>query len=309
MQGKIIPKPLVAGDKIAIVATARKISREELQPAIDEFKDRGLQVVTDELLFSSDNQFAGNDQVRAALLQQYINDDSIKAIISARGGYGTVRIIDAIDFSPLNRNPKWLIGYSDITVLHSHIFNHSDIATLHATMPINMQQHNINRQSVDALINVLMSDAPLRYEVPSQLLNREGEATGELVGGNLSVLFSLMGSSSEVDTEGKILFLEDLDEYLYHIDRMMQALSRAGKLRNLAGLIIGGMSDMRDNPVPFGHNAPEIISQHTQYKYPVAFGFPAGHEAVNLPLIMGAKYRMSVSHNGLLLETAVSGRV
>jgi muramoyltetrapeptide carboxypeptidase len=300
MQGKQIPQPLIPGDKIAIVATARKISREELQPAIDMFGGYGLTVVADDLLFSSHNQFAGTDEVRASMLQQYIDDDSVKAIISARGGYGTVRIIDQIDFSRLIKHPKWVIGYSDITVLHSHMFTHTGIATLHATMPVNMQQHNINKQSVEALMKVLMSDKPLHYQVPAQPLNREGEATGELVGGNLSVLFSLLGSASDLDTSGKILFLEDLDEYLYHIDRMMQALNRAGKLANIKGLIVGGMSEMRDNQVPYGYNASEIIAQHArQYDFPVAFGFPAGHEPVNLPLIMGAKYRMLVNKDGL----------
>lgn len=304
MQGRLKPHPLVAGDKIAIVATARKISREELQPAIDIFSAYGLEVVTDELLFSSHNQFAGTDDVRAALFQQYINDHSVKAIISARGGYGTVRIIDQIDFSPLIKHPKWIIGYSDITVLHSHMYNHTGIATLHATMPVNMQPHNINRQSVEALVRVLMSDEPIHYEVIPQPLNRTGEATGDLVGGNLSVLFSLLGSVSDLDTKGKILFLEDLDEYLYHIDRMMQALNRAGKLNNLSGLVIGGMSEMRDNQVPYGYNALQIIAQHVQhYDYPVAFGLPAGHEPVNMPLVMGAKYRMLVNKEGLFLNS------
>lgn len=288
MQTRICPPKLSPGDKIAIVATARKISREEVQPAVEIFKSWGLDVVVDEALFLTDHQFAGNDAARASLLQKYINDPAIKAITSARGGYGTVRIIDSIDFSALEKNPKWIIGYSDITVLHSHIHTHTRLTSLHAAMPVNMQAHNINAASVQGLKNALMSEEQLSYTIPAHPFNRNGETEGELIGGNLSVLFSLLGSSSDVDTEGKILFIEDLDEYLYHIDRMMQAMKRAGKLSNLAGLIVGGMSDMRDNTIPYGHSVLEIIADTVkEYNYPVGFGFPAGHESTNMPIIMG----------------------
>lgn len=288
MPGRITPPVLYAGDKIAIVATARKISREELQPAIDTFKSWGLDVVVDDELFSVDNQFAGDDRTRASLFQKYLDDDNVKAIISARGGYGTVRMIDAVDLSGLDKKPKWIIGYSDITVLHSHVHNHTSLASLHAVMPVNMQPHNRDEGSIEAMRTILMAGEPMLYNVAPNPFNRLGTAKGELVGGNLSVLYSLLGSTSDIDTTGKILFIEDLDEYLYHIDRMMQAMKRAGKLKDLAGLIVGGMSDMRDNQVPFGHTATEIIAETIkEYSYPVCFGFPAGHEHVNMPLIMG----------------------
>ncbi|MES2690853.1 MAG: LD-carboxypeptidase [Bacteroidota bacterium] len=296
MPARIIPPILCPGDKIAIVATARKISREEVQPAIGIFKSWGLEPVIDEDLFSVDHQFAGNDHTRAALFRKYLDDDSVKAIISARGGYGTVRMVDEVDFSVLGKKPKWIIGYSDITVLHSHIHQHTNLVSLHAAMPVNMQPHNIDTSSIEALRTALMGNAPMSYQVEADPLNRIGEAKGELVGGNLSVLYSLLGSASDIDTTGKILFIEDLDEYLYHIDRMMQALKRAGKLKNLAGLMVGGMSDMRDNLIPYGHTAAEIIAGTVkEYDYPVCFGFPAGHERINMPLVMGKEVDIRIS--------------
>ncbi|MBP9186705.1 MAG: LD-carboxypeptidase [Bacteroidia bacterium] len=289
------PPKLVKGDKIAIAASARKISMDELAPAIKIFESWGLEVILHPDLFAVDNQFAGNDAIRANVLNTYLKEDEIKAIIFARGGYGTVRIIDDVDFSGLINKPKWLIGYSDITVIHSHVNVNGSINTLHATMPINMQLHNANYSSIDALRNVLFDENDVGYQIPQNSLNRFGIATAEVVGGNLSVLFSLLGSKSDLDTNGKILFIEDLDEYLYHIDRMMQALKRAGKLNNLAGLIVGGLSDMRDNTVPFGFNAEEIIANTVrEYNYPVVFNFPIGHLNVNLPLLIGGTYCLSV---------------
>lgn len=292
-----IPPKLKPGDQIAIAASARKISLEELQHAIDIFESWGLKVILHPDLFSVKNQFAGDDDTRAFVLNSYLQTPDIKAIIFARGGYGTVRIIDKIDFSYLDKYPKWLIGYSDITVLHNHVHANSNWCTLHATMPINMQAHNINMQSVLALKSVLMSDDEITYPITQNELNKPGEVTAEIVGGNLSVIYSLLGSASDIDTNGKILFLEDLDEYLYHVDRMMQALKRAGKLSNLAGLIVGGMSDMKDNLVPFGLNAEEIISETIkEYNYPVIFNFPAGHQDLNLPIIIGSVFHLEINN-------------
>lgn len=283
-----IPPKLKSGDQIAIAASARKISADELQNAVEIFESWGLKVILHPDLFSVKNQFAGDDDTRAFVLNSYLQNPDIKAVIFARGGYGTVRIIDKIDFSYLDKYPKWLIGYSDITVLHNHINTNTNWCSLHATMPINMQAHNINMQSVLALKSVLMGDDAITYPITPHKLNRPGEVTAEIVGGNLSVIYSLLGSASDIDTNGKILFLEDLDEYLYHVDRMMQALKRAGKLSNLAGLIVGGMSHMKDNLVPFGLNAEEIISETIkEYNYPVIFNFPAGHQDLNLPILIG----------------------
>ncbi len=294
-----IPPKLNPGDQIAIAASARKISEEELQHAISIFESWGLKVVLHPDLFAVKNQFAGDDGIRASLLNSYLQNPEIKAVIFARGGYGTVRIIDKIDFSYLDKYPKWLIGYSDITVIHNHVNTNTNWCTLHATMPINMQAHNINMQSVLALKSVLMDDSELSYPITPSQLNKSGEAQAEVVGGNLSVIYSLLGSVSDIDTDGKILFLEDLDEYLYHVDRMMQALKRAGKLNNLAGLIVGGMSDMKDNLVPFGLNAEQIISDTIkEYNYPVIFNFPAGHQDLNMPILLGGE--LSISDFGVV---------
>ena len=287
----IQPPYLKRGDKIGIVATARKISTEEINPAIAIFKSWGLEVVVGNNLFNTYNQFSGTDEERANDLQTLLNDTSIKAIISARGGYGTVRIIDQINFTSFTKNPKWIIGYSDITVLHAHIHN-LGIETLHATMPINF---NKNAEALESLRKALFGEK-IKYEIETNPSNRKGISEGELIGGNLSILYSLSGSISDINTKGKILFLEDLDEYLYHIDRMMMNLKRTGKLSHLAGLVIGGMSDMKDNTIPFGKTAEEIILDAVnEYDYPVCFNFPAGHIDRNLALLFGRKIKLEIA--------------
>jgi muramoyltetrapeptide carboxypeptidase len=291
----IQPPYLKIGDKVAIVSTARKISQEEMQEAVSALNDWGLEVIFRETLFNQLNQFAGTDEERTQDFQRALNDPSIKAILFARGGYGTVRIIDKINWSSFKQNLKWLIGFSDITVIHSHVQRHLGIETMHAPMTFNFPK--ATNQSKLRLKESLFGVA-LKYEMPENLysdINRKGEATGELTGGNLSILYSLLGSVSDVDTTGKILFLEDVDEYLYHIDRMMMALKRAGKLSNLAGLIVGGMTEMKDNKVRFNKTAEEIISEAIfEYSYPVLYGFSAGHIPDNYPLIMGRKISLKV---------------
>ena len=220
-----------------------------------------------------------------------LDDVSVRAVISARGGYGTLRIIDKLDFRKFREKPKWIIGYSDITVLHSHIHQNFEIETLHATMPINFHK---DEESVQTLKKSLFGEK-ISYPFPSHKLNREGKAEGSVVGGNLSLLYSLKGSKSGISTSGKILFIEDLDEYLYHIDRMMVSMKRAGKLSHLAGLIVGGMTDMKDNQTPFGKTAEEIISDAVkEFDYPVCFGFPAGHQPKNLALPFGRRANLNV---------------
>jgi len=295
---KIIPPFLKAGDVIGVCAPARKVSPEEMKDGITWLTQKGFQVKESEHLYNSQNQFSGSDKERATDLQALINDPEAKAIIFARGGYGCVRIVDQIDFTPLEKNPKWLIGFSDVTVLHSHLnINHS-ICTLHAPMMINLMNDKRNEEATDTTIDIL-TGKNIRYsENHISPFNREGVCEGELVGGNLSLLFALAGTPSDLETENKILFIEDLDEYLYHIDRMMMQLKRTGKLKNLKGLIVGGMSDMRDNTIPFGKSAVEIISETiTEYKYPVCFDFPSGHIDRNLPLVFGANVKLEVGKN------------
>jgi muramoyltetrapeptide carboxypeptidase len=288
-----MPPFLTHGDKVAIVSPARSITFEEVYPAMRILQRWGLEVVLGTHVFSKSDQFAGTDDQRVHDLQQALDDDSIRAILCSRGGYGTVRIIDRIDFKRYMTKPKWIIGYSDITVMHAHIHRHFAVETLHAVMPVNMKE-DAATESLESLRNVLFGSR-ISYTLPLTPLNRAGDGEGMLVGGNLSVLYSLMGSTSMPDTAGKILFLEDVDEYLYHVDRMMTAMKRAGKLDKLKGLIVGGMDRMNDNQVPFGRSAYEIISEAVAgQSYPVCFGFPAGHGVKNLALIMGRMVRVKV---------------
>lgn len=292
---------LSAGDTIGLAATARKISLEEITPALKIFESWGLEVKLSSTLFEAQNQFGGTDEQRAKGFQELLDDPNIKAIICARGGYGTVRMIDLLDFTGFKQSPKWIIGFSDITVLHSHIHTLTGLPTIHGPMLLNMQPERADEESLYQLRKLLTGEQPSYYS-GTHTLNKKGKCKGKLVGGNLSVLYSTLGSVSDIDTSGKILFLEDLDEYLYHIDRMMMNLKRNGKLDKLAGLVVGDMSDMNDNTIPFGKTAEEIILEHTSgYHFPVCFGFPAGHEKKNLPLMMGAGYTLEVAENSVSL--------
>ena len=293
------PPSLKKGDAIGLMAPARRINEQELTTAVEIIESRGYKVVKGKYLFASENQFAGTDEERTADFQQMIENPEVKAIFAVRGGYGCVRIVDKIDFRPLLKSPKWMAGYSDFTVFHNHLIN-TGIQSLHATMPLNFTGNT--PEALDSLFRTLEGEKP-QYQFASNPLNREGKASGILAGGNLSVLYSLIGSRSFPDTTGKILFLEDLDEYLYHIDRMMMALKRAGVFRNLSGLIIGGMTDMHDNTVPFGKTAEEIIRESVEeYNFPVAFGIAAGHIADNRTLIMGAEASLEVTENSSALD-------
>lgn len=296
----ITPSFLKPGDTIGIVAPARKVSPGELADGIKILEGWGFNVRLGKNLFKALHQFSGSDDERAADLQTMLDDREVKAIIGARGGYGTMRIIDKLDFSKFKQHPKWLVGYSDITVMHNHLQTNILTQSIHACMVFNMQDDKFDKDAVESLGKAL-TGVPLHYKFSdskNQSLNRKGIAAGILCGGNLSLLYALSGSVSDIDCKGKILFIEDLDEYLYHIDRMIMQLKRSGKLQNLAGLIVGGMSDMRDNTIPFGKTAEEIIREHVnEYHYPVCFDFPTGHVKRNLALIMGANVELKVGEN------------
>jgi muramoyltetrapeptide carboxypeptidase len=296
----VSPPFLKPGDKIGIVSPSGKIEQGKLDNAIGTFREWGLDVITGENVYACYNQFGGSDDQRAMDLQSMLDDESIKAIVCSRGGYGTVRIIDRIDFSRFIKNPKWIVGYSDITVLHSHINNLFGIETIHSPMAVELapgRKEPLSVLSLKLLKETLFGKLP-GYDFPVHPFSVKGEAAGILTGGNLSVLCSISGSHSDNDFNGKILFIEDVGEYLYHVDRMMWTLSRRGVLEDLSGLIIGGMTDMKDNMVPFGFNAEEIISQAVSgYKYPVCFGFPAGHQSANNPLILGRRAMLRVGED------------
>ena len=294
----IRPNYLQKGDAVAIVSTARKVSKKELIPALAILKNWKLNVVIGTSIEAEEHQFAGNDNLRASDFQEMLDNPKIKAIWCARGGYGTIRMIDLLDFSNFKNNPKWIIGYSDVTVLHSHL-HQLGFETLHAQMPVSIETKTA--ACVQSLKSSLFGKNT-NITIPYEVSNVMGNAKGVLVGGNLSMLYSLCGSSSSISTKGKILFIEDLDEYLYHIDRMLQNLKRNGMLDQLEGLIIGGMTKMNDNDIPFGQSAEEIIlSICDDYNYPIVFNFPAGHIKDNRALILGRKAELIISKTETIL--------
>lgn len=300
----IQPDFLKQSDKIGLIAPSRKVTKEDLNDAINLLQQEGFEVTTGNNLYKSLNQFSGTDNERAADLQQMMDDNSVKAIICARGGYGCMRIVDEVDFTPMMDNPKWLCGYSDITVLHSHIHTYLGMQSIHSAMAFNFRKEKLNMQSYDSLISALKGEQ-LFYEWQTETaldgFNKHRSITAPVVGGNLSMLYANIGTQSDIDTTGKILFLEDLDEYLYHIDRMMNALQRSGKLNDIAGLLIGGMTDMKDNETPFGKTAPEIIYDYVKdMEIPVAFSFPAGHTEINQALIFGCDAEFVAGENSSL---------
>lgn len=287
-----IPTSLQKGDTIAIVATARKNIEDNLKPTIDLLHNWGLEVVIGKSIGLDNHQLAGTDEERASDLQQQLNDPNIKAIWCVRGGYGTVRIIDLLDFSKFKENPKWIVGFSDVTVIHSYL-NKMNIASIHALMPVTVAKATPN--AIESLRKSLFGES-LKYELATNTENRLGEATGELVGGNLSILYSLMGSNAQIDCRGKILFMEDLDEYLYHIDRMLMNLERCGCFKDLKGLVIGSMTKMKDNEIPWGKNANQIIADITKvYTFPILYNFPAGHIQNNNALIFGKQVSLELN--------------
>ncbi len=293
------PPFLHLGDKVGIAASARKISKAELTPALRFLSEAGLEAHIDEGLFAASDQFAGNDQHRASYVQKMLDNPQIKAVIFARGGYGGLRMVDQLDFTAFQQNPKWLVGYSDVTILHARL-QQIGYESLHATMPINFE--TVSQDALLGMFDTLKGKYP-NYILDSTPHNRNGEVIAEVLGGNLSTLYSLLGSETFPDTSGKILFLEDLDEYLYHIDRMILAMKRAGKLQHLAGLIIGGMTDMHDNNIPFGQSANEIIAHHVaEFDFPVCHGFPAGHQPDNRPIILGRKSHLSVQDDKVTFD-------
>lgn len=293
------PHYLNLGDTIGVVSTARKITSLELKPLISLIESWGLKYVLGKTIDTESDQFAGDDRTRVLDFQTMLDNSKVKAIWCARGGYGTVRIVDQLDFSTFIKNPKWIIGYSDVTVLHSHIHNFG-IETLHGNMAIDI---DTKTEETRSSIKKVLFGKDYKITLASEnVFNRSGAAKGQLIGGNLSILYSLTGSSSELRTKGKILFIEDLDEMLYHIDRMMQGLKRSGALKNIKGLVVGGMNDMKDNTIPFGKKAEEIILEAVfEYNFPVCFDFPSGHINDNRALILGREIQLKVDKNEVTL--------
>lgn len=298
-----IPPYLKKGDTIGIVAPAGYMPLEKMQTSIDVLESWGYNIQLGTTTHSaSENYFSGVDNERLTDLQKLMDDKNVHAIFCARGGYGISRIIDRINFKKFRKHPKWIIGFSDITVLHAHILANYKIATLHAPMAAAFNDGEFNNPYILSLKNAL-EGMPAQYECEGHAYNRFGEATGVLVGGNLCLLAHLTGSKSEVATKDRILFLEDVGEYLYNIDRMMLQLKRAGKLKKLSGLVIGGFTDSKDTERPFGKQAYDIIYEHVrEYGYPVCFGFPVSHERENYALKVGGTFTLTVKEGEVLLK-------
>lgn len=287
------PDFLKAGDRIRIVSPAGWVKEEKVLPAVELLRNEGFEVVLGDHVFSRHFQFAGADQERLSDIQLAFDDPQCKAVICSRGGYGSVRIAGDINFSFFRDHPKWLVGFSDITLLHARL-QKEGFCSIHGAMPAFYLNDDQPSQSFSALMKVLKGDVPSNTLSPQQF-NRHGSATGMLTGGNLSIVYSLIGTPMEQDTDGHILFIEDISEYLYHLDRMMHSLKFSGKLSKLKGLLVGGFTEVRDNESPFGQNVEEIVMQVAgEYNYPICFGFPAGHLDVNLPVVLGATYRLEV---------------
>ena len=285
---------------MALVSTARKISAAELAPAIATLESWGLEVVLGDSIAGDHHQFAGDDDLRRRDFQRQLDDPTIRAVLCARGGYGTARIVDGLDWTRFAEAPQWVAGFSDVTVLHCHLLARG-FASLHSTMPVLFAQAG-GEAALHTLRQALFGEARAPLAAPPHPLNRPGTATGELVGGNLSLLHTLTGTPSQVSFAGRILFLEDLDEYLYHIDRMLLHLHRSGQLAGVAGLVVGQFSQMRDNTVPFGSSALEIIDHYAQlYGFPVGYGFAVGHEADNRALVVGQTATLTVDAAGARL--------
>jgi muramoyltetrapeptide carboxypeptidase len=283
------------GSKIRIVSPAGKVKEKLILPAVEWFKNEGYKVELGKHIFDEHFQFAGTEAQRLEDLQTALDDPDCSAIICSRGGYGTVRVIDQLDFTEFIKHPKWIVGYSDITILHSAI-NNLGFASIHGTMPpFFFDKNGKVSENMESLMDLLRGEFG-GYKIDGPSKNIVGTGSGELVGGNLSILCSLLGTKYEVETTDKILFIEEIDEYLYHIDRMIRQLKLAGKFDKLKGLVVGDFTGIKDNDSTFGQTVEEIIIEATkEYNFPISFGFPAGHGEKNLALSFGQACKLNVS--------------
>ena len=295
------PAYLKKGDKVAIVCPAKKLPKS-IDFAISILEEWGLEVVIGETVTASYHQFAGDDAMRTSDLQKYLDDPEIKAVIAGRGGYGTIRIIDELDFTRFINSPKWVVGFSDITVLLSHIYAQYGVQSIHGQMPYTFED---STPEALASLRAALFGGELIYDSKNTLTvkNRPGEAEGELIGGNLTLLVMLQGSSSEMDYTDKILFIEDVGEHEYSIDRMMRMLKRSGKLSQLKGLILGAFNEFEIESIPFGQSPEEVIWEMVkEYDYPVCFNFPVGHIDDNRAMVVGRRTLLQAAENRIVLK-------
>lgn len=293
----IVPPFLKKGSLIGLVSPAGKVAEAEIKRAEDFLDAHGFRHIRGPHVVGAWHQFSSTDEKRAADFMSMLNNEEVDAIWCSRGGYGAIRLLDLIEFSLFKSHPKWLIGYSDITIFHAVLQNIFGVMSIHGPMARSLKEGSYDETGMTNLWR-LLSGKMLTYNLSSHPFNRAGKAKGTLIGGNLSLLYSLIGSPYDFEPEGKILFIEDVGEYLYHLDRMMHALKLSGKFKGLAGLVVGQMSDMQDNETPFGLSVNQIIADVVKgFDFPVLFDFPAGHSKQNEPLLFGAKVKLSVSAN------------
>lgn len=293
----IKPPYLKSGDTVAIVAPSGLLKNRfrEIEQAKNLLKSWGLHALVGDHVFSKSGHFAGTDEERAEDLQKAMDDPKIKAIWCARGGYGTVRILDLLDYTTFKAHPKWLIGYSDITALHNDIHN-LGIETIHGLMCTSLTKDIDDVQHAIDTFKAAIFGNTITYTVEGSAYNKPGKTSGQLIGGNLTLLHTMLGSRSSINTDGKILFFEEIGEYEYHIDRMLQSMKRAGYFDNLNGVIVGGISKVRENTTPWGKPVQQLIRDvFDQYNIPVLFNFPAGHEKDNRALILGREIDLNVN--------------
>ena len=293
----IQPPFLKAGDTVAIVAPSGILkSREgEIQQAISLLKSWGLTPLLGKHVFNQADHFAGTDEERCEDLQNAMDNPKVSAIWCARGGYGTVRILDRLDYSQFKKHPKWVIGYSDITALHNQLHN-KGFQSLHALMCVSLTEDMDGIENTVSTFKSALFGQPVNYQLKGSTYNRTGKAIGQLVGGNLTILHTMLGSETSIDTSGKILFIEEIGEYKYHIDRMLQSLKRAGYFDNCEGVIVGDMSKLRKNTTLWGTSIEQLILDAlSEYDFPIAFNMPAGHEKDNRALILGKTVELDVA--------------
>ena len=297
-----IPPYLKKGDTIGITCPAGYMAKEKAQACIETLQQWGFEVMVGKTLGSSStNYFSGTDEERLNELQAMLDNGQINAILFARGGYGVGRIIEQLNFTQFKKKPKWLIGYSDITVLHAHIYSNYKIATLHSPMAAAFNDGENKNEFIASLYKAI-TGKKAKYKCAAHAFNKQGTAAGELVGGNLSLLSHLIGTSSDINTDNKILFIEDIGELIYSTDRLLYQLLRSGKLDKLAGLIIGKFTDVKDTERPFGKTIDEVINDMVkQFDYPVCFNFPVGHTKENYALKVGGTYELKVGRKQVQL--------
>ncbi|MFZ1453587.1 MAG: LD-carboxypeptidase [Ferruginibacter sp.] len=289
-----IPTYLKKGDTIGITCPAGYMDAAKAQTCINTLQSWGFEVMVGKTLGSkSKNYFSGTDEERTDELQAMLDDENIDAILFGRGGYGMGRIIDRLDLTKFKKKPKWVIGFSDITILHAHLYTKIKTASLHAPMAAAFNEGE--NEFIKSLRNAI-TGKKAKYNSAAHLFNKQGSATGELVGGNLSLLAHIIGTPSDINTKNKILFIEDIGEHIYNTDRLLYQLKRSGKLANLAGLVVGGFTDTKDTERPFGKTVYEVIRDITaEYNYPVAYGFPVSHGKENYALKIGVSYTLKIT--------------